>query len=191
MDDVIFNIRQLMRYLDIARSSLHSIWRDNAERQISSRYIDPLLDAAHQIETNSEQLHYALSTALRFLETAKENSKDALEISQQISKLLAEIESELQIVTSGIQSIISGLQSLDAKCREITELLRLANELGNSAPPRNPNGLGLGLDFPIDFSGLVYGIVDNASQVAGHTVNTAVDVAHFTVDTVLPNTRNN
>jgi hypothetical protein len=189
MDDVIFNIRQLMRYLDIARSSLHSIWRDNAERQISSRYVDPLLDAAHQIETNSEQLHYALSTALRFLETAKENSKDALEISQQIAKLLAEIESELQIVTSGIQSIISGLQSLDAKCKEITELLRQANEVGNSAPPRKSTGLAL--DFPIDFSGLVYGIVDKASQVAGHTVNTAVDVAHFTVDTVLPSTHNN
>lgn len=186
MDDVIFNIRQLMRYLDIARTSLHSIWRDNAERQISSRYLDPLLENAHQIEINSEHLHQALTSALRFLEAAKQNSIDALEISQKINNLLKEIESELQMVASGIQSIIYGLDKLDSQCKAVNALLQQASEVGNSAPAREPKGFTL--EFPIDFHAIVYGAVDNTTRLAGHVVDNAVNVASFTVGTVLPNT---
>ena len=190
MDDVVYNIRQLLRALDTARLNAQTIWRDSAERDISRRYLDPLFDAANSVQLTSEQMKDVLYSAIQYIESADVSSKEALELSSQIIRLIHEIDKELEGVRNGVQSIDSGLSILEEDCRIIDSLLKQAHVIGESAPPRQPRQSGI-LLWPLDLlEQLVYATVDSSVKLAEHTVDISIATATKMIDNVVGNRYN-
>ena len=172
MNDVVYNIRQFIRTLNDARSSVLSIWRDNAEREISSRYVTPMFDAANQIQVNSERLNDTVNDAIRLHNAANENCKEARELSTHITELLQEIARELDNVANQMSSIDSGIHQLQTECDAIRELLSQAKSIGNSAAARTPPPPEPGLIFK-----MVYALVSGAVDIAASGIGSGVDLA--------------
>jgi hypothetical protein len=190
MDDVVYNIRQLLRALDTARLNAQTIWRDSAERDISRRYLDPLFDAANSVQLTSEQMKDVLYSAIQYIESADVSSKEALELSSQIIRLIHEIDKELEGVRNGVQAIDSGLSILEEDCRIIDSLLKQAHVIGESAPPRQPRQSGI-LLWPLDLlEQLVYATVDSSVKLAEHTVDISIATATKMIDNVVGNRYN-
>lgn len=171
MNDIIYNIRQFIRTLNDARSSALSIWRDNAEREISSRYVTPMFDVANQIQVNSERLNDTVNDAVRLHNTANENCKEARELSTQIIELLREVASELDNVANQINSIDAGIHQLQTDCDAVRDLLSQANNIGNSAAARTPPPPEPGLIFR-----MVYALVSGAVDITANGIGNVVDV---------------
>ena len=171
MDDIIFNIRQSIRVLNEAHSSVQSIWRDNAAREVSSRYIDPMFDAANQIQINNERLKDTLEEAIQFRNIANEDCEEARELATHISEFLKEIASELGDVANQIAAIDSGITQVQTDCDVIRDLLNQANIIGNSAPARTPPRPEPGLIWE-----MVYRAVSGAIDTAASGIDGAVNV---------------
>lgn len=138
MEDIVYNIRQFLRILNDSRASVLTIWRDNAERDISRRYVDPLFDAADAIQTTSEYLKYCIDEATHLCDVAQERCRDARDYSVQICELLQDVESELSNAEQEMQSIDQKISELRTACENICNLLSDANGVGDSASSQYP-----------------------------------------------------
>lgn len=134
MEDIFWAVQQFTGALFNARSLSATHWRDSAERDISTRYLDSLFDHADDIKTEMQRMNECILLARRELHEADRCFVTAREAAKDVANAIDSFDDYIQSANGLLSSAELSNQRAYGELLDFNDWLTYADEVGSYAP---------------------------------------------------------